>query len=795
MRIINTGKRLKLLFSFGFLLLTFVGGCTQKINLEEARGRCAKSDVYYQHSAEIYKTLIAKNKDLDLLHFELGRLYYFHGEFGRAQGELKKSNLIQASKLLAISSYRLGNFTDALDVFSKNNISDDEYLYYYGLTCEKLNLFDKALDIYKKIKTNKYRLEALDRINIIEKQVNPANISKIDPEVYKIIQSAPLDEAYPEAGALILRCDEKAEITPQNTQVSDEHFIIKILNERGKENFSETHIEYDSTYEKVELEYARTIKPDGRVVDIGSRHIRDVSKYLNFPLYSNVRVYIISFPEITEGACIEYKLKIYRNQLITKKDFVINYPVQSSEPIIAANFTVSVPQGRTLHLKNLNEKYNNFNADLKPKIGQVNGRLVYSWQFKDIPQIIPEPNMPSNVDINPAIIMSTFSSWADIFKWWMGLAEDKIKADKSIEDKINELTNKLSAPEDKIRAIYNFCAKEIRYVAVEYGQAGYEPHKAEDVFKNKYGDCKDQAILLVTMLRKCGFPAWPVLISTKDYYNMDKDFPSMLFNHCIAAVSLKDKLIFLDPTMQTCSFDDLPAGDQNRQVLVFKEDKYEIQLTPLYPAGHNLLKQKLNIKINSDETIAAKKEIFTYGMYDQAQRYWLLFTPPQLIEEKLKERAQEVSIGAKLGKYEIKNLENLNIPVILSYAFSGPEYLTLAGNLRVMPQLASVDTSIVAKDKRNFPIDFEILNEKETIIEYEIPHNFSIKYMPENVTEDTPWIKFIVEYSRNDNKLIFRQRQELKNNVIEVEDYPVFKAFFDKLARQIKQRVILEKVK
>jgi len=112
-----------------------------------------------------------------------------------------------------------------------------------------------------------------------------------------------------------------------------------------------------------------------------------------------------------------------------------------------------------------------------------------------------------------------------------------------------------------------------------------------------------------------------------------------------------------------------------------------------------------------------------------------------------------------------------------------------------MPQLASVDASIVAKDKRNFPIDFEILDGKETIIEYEIPHNFSIKYMPDNVTEDTPWIKFIAEYSRNDNKLIFSQRQELKKNVIEVKDYPAFKAFHDKLARQIKQRVILEKVK
>lgn len=779
--------------SFSFCLLISLSACAKKSQVEQAQGYIQQSQVYYQKAIRLYKELIAKGKDLDRLHFELGYLYYNHGEFAGAIEEFKNTNDSRANKFLAVSYYRLGNFTDALEVFGKIDHPDDECLYYYGLTAEKLNLFERALELYKK--TRELAPLALERINAIEKQVSAVHIKDIDPQVNNILASAPSQDEYPQAGALILFCDEKIEITPQNTQVSTFHYIVKILNERGKESFAETHIDYDSTYEKVELEYARIIKPDGGVVEVGSRHIRDVSKYLNFPLYSNVRVYIISFPEITEGASIEYKVKIHCNQLINKKDFVINYPLQASEPILEANFTIDLPPDRTLYIKTLNEKYNDFGATLTPQIQKKDDRLIYSWQFKDIPQIIPEPGMAPEVEINSTMLISTFDDWQDIYNWWWLLSKDKIKADLAIKDKVGQLTQGLVLPEAKIRAIYNFCARQIRYVAVEYGQAGYEPHLAADIFKNKYGDCKDQAVLLVTMLKEAGFSAWLVLIPTKGYYNLNPDFPAVLFNHCIAAVSIDGRVTFIDPTAETCSFGDLPGDDQGRGVIVFKEDGYQIQSTPLYPAEHNLMKQSLNIKVKPDETITAEKSIFTFGRYDQAQRAWLLYTPPELIEQALKEKIQEVSIGAKLDEYNIKNLEDLSLPLVLSYAFRGPEYFTVAGSFRIMPQLAGVDTSLVAKDKRRYPIDFGILDTREAMFEIELPSNFAIKYMPQDVNEDSPWLKFNIEYEHKDNRVIIIQKTELKKTMVLESEYSDFKDFFEGLAKQVKQRIVIERLR
>ncbi len=772
-----------------------LSGCTQSNESKEAQAKdyANKSKEYSRRAADLYKDLIANGKDADKLHFELGQLYYNQGEWDKAISEFKKTGLALAKKFLAISYYRSGNFTDALEVFNRDKIADDEYLYYCGLTCEKLNLFDQAISAYRKIKEGEFAAAASERLHIIQRESASVNIKDIDPQVYNILKQAPEEDKYPQAGALILFCDEKIEITPQNTEISSLHYVVKILNERGKESFSETHIDYDSTFERIELEYARTIKPDGTVVDVGTRHIRDVSKYLNFPLYSNARVYIISFPEIAQGACIEYKIKIYRSQLINNKDSVITYPLQTQEPIIRANLSVALPIERALHIKTVNQEYNYFGLDLEPKAHPQKEYRVYTCQFKDIPQIMPETNMPDVVEINPTLMFSTFGSWQEIYDWWWKLAQDKIKADVSIKNKVKELIRNENSDEERARAIYNFCAQNIRYVAVEYGQAGYEPHDARDIFKNKYGDCKDQAILLVTMLRQAGLTAWPVLIPTSNCYNLNEDFPSMVFDHCIAAISLNGEIIFLDPTAETCSFGDLPAGDQDRKVLVIQEAGYKMQKTPFYPASHNLIKQNLKVKINDDETMSAQRSIFSHGVYDQAQRFWMLYTPPELIRESLKEKIQAISIGATLLSYSIKNLENLNTPIILNYSFRGIEYFTIAGKTRIMPQLTNLDTSLVAKDKRRYPIEFPVLDTKEAFFEIELPETLAVKYMPPSITEENPWLKFTAKYKQNSNKIYFTQKVELKNNIISRDDYLKFKSFYEKLVQRIKQRVILEK--
>jgi hypothetical protein len=239
---------------------------------------------------------------------------------------------------------------------------------------------------------------------------------------------------------------------------------------------------------------------------------------------------------------------------------------------------------------------------------------------------------------------------------------------------------------------------------------------------------------------------------------------------------------------------DLPSGDQARKVFIFKEDGYRIEDTPLYPAEHNLVRQDLQIKINPDETIEAQKQISSLGIYDQGQRYWFLYTQPKLIEETLKEKIQETSIGARLKHYYIENLDNLDLPVVLKYSFEGPEYFTSAGSLRIMPQLASIDSSLAAREERRYPEDFGVLDSKETNFEFQIPQNLALKYIPESFTEDSPWMRFSAQYQHKNNKLYFKQKTEVKKITVLESEYPDFKKFLERAAKKFKQRIVLERI-
>jgi tetratricopeptide (TPR) repeat protein len=760
--------------------LVFIPGC-----------RCETDNLYkaYKNETRRYEELIRKNPKDVKLRLKLAQIYYDFNDFEKVTVLLKDEDAIDAKVMLAKAYANLKEYSKALDVFEQvGEREDDEYMYLYATTLESKNLYPKAVAIYKNVK-GKFLQPAQARISKIGIKVEeglPESLGAILNEEKKFLSSIEKEEA------VILLVDENHEIKEDNTSVATVHVIEKVLKEKGKD-LAEVEIGYDSTYERVELEYARTITPSGKIIYAGAENTRDVTKYLNFPLYSNARALIVSMPSVDVGSIIEYKLKIYSSKLITDGKFSFIYRLREAFPLAKANFTLTVPKKDKVSLKYFNEEYAK-GVNLVPEKKETEKTVSYIWKFKEVGPIIPEEPMPSISIINPAIGISNFSSWEEIYKWWEGLYKEKIALNKEVKEFTANLVKGAKDDFEKARRIYDFCSRNVRYVAVEYGESGYEPHYANDIFMNRYGDCKDKAILLVAMMREAGLPAYPVLIPTREIYQTQKDFPCVNFNHAIAAFLYEGKLIFMDATASTVSFTDIPLSDQERNVVVFLDDKYEIVTTPVPEA--NSVVYEIHIDIDKNEDAVINRKVTASGFFAAFQRYYLKYTHPDIIKADVQKRMVQISPFSKLIEYSAANVDDFDKNSVLQYSFSAKKVLNPADSLRILPFFDDIDLdpSYAGKDERNFPIEFEGMYSKISKIKINLPENLQVKFLPVSKEVDTPWFKFKSICSQDKNSIEIYREFKIIKRFIQPREYKEFKKNMEEVFYLLKEEAILQKL-
>jgi len=783
---------LKILSKLLIIIFIFsLFGCTQISKESSKEGVIGLENFkeYYQDLAIQQRQLLELNPNDLELRFQLAKFYYDFKDYSQVKDLLENVDNQKAKVILAKTMVKSKNYGYAIKIFEKLDLiaEDSEYLYLYGQVLEEKNLFPKALEIYQKVEGS-FKENAQKRIKLIKVRVEgsmPKEVRDISSEAEDFLKGLE-DEA-----AIYLLVDEDIEIKTDNTSVSTIHVIKKVLQERGKE-LAEVEMGYDSTYERIELEYARTITKEGKVVYAGEESIRDVSRYLNFPLYSNSRAFIISMPSVEVGSFIEYKVKIYSSKLINQDDFNFVYRLREGYPVFKSKFDLMIPNSRDINFKFPNKEYAK-GISLEPEVTKTETKKIYSWSFNKIESIIPEYSMPEVSYVNPAILISSFSSWDEIYKWWKSLYKEKLQLNKEVKDFVDQLIKDSFTEYEKAKILSEFVAKNIRYVAIEYGDSGHEPHYANEVFINKYGDCKDQAILLVAMLKYAGLKGYPVLISTRGTYTIYEDFPSAIFNHAICAVEIDNQLIFIDPTAETTAFGYIPLGDQNRLTLVFADDGWRIDRVK--NIADNELVYGMDIVINHDESVAITRQVSTKGFYSSFYRWYLKYTHPATIKEEIQQKMMEISSLSKLIDYQVSDIDSFDTVPGLIYRFEAEEFLNPAGGLRIVPVLdqVSIEHGLISKDDRNYPIDFEAIHSISANIKLTLPNNLIVKYLPRSIILDNSWFMLKIGYKEDLNIVNFNQEFRIKKRFVEKEEYNVFKGYLKKALYFLREEIILEK--
>jgi hypothetical protein len=608
-------------------------------------------------------------------------------------------------------------------------------------------------------------------------------------DVKILLQSAPSASKYPNAGFINLVDEARYTIKPNGHWISVTRYAAKICNERGR-GIANVHLEYNSSFEKIKIVHARTIKKDGSVINVKPESIQEISPYSGYAMYSSVKAKVMVMPAVENDCIIDYEYEISGNHTIMPSNFWNSWYFQSQEPTMISRFTLQVPSNRGFNQAFYNDK-------ITPTVTpSSDGKMkTYVWESRNLGEIDAEPYMPALSELCPWFEISSIGSWNDVAAWYWKLIEPRIKSAPEIEKAVASLTKGKNTDAEKAKTIFYWVEDKIRYVGLEFGSGAYEPHSAVDVFKNRYGDCKDQTTLLVAMLRAAGIKAYPVLVPVGFCGQTSRRLPSPgIFDHAIAVAEIGGERVWMDATAEVCPFGDLPEADRGREVLVISETSGEFAQTPMYASEENMTSQTSKITLGPDGGIDASVTWTSKGASDLESRITYKYARPNKIKEGLEATAAAISPDAELKEYSTTDPSDRDDPLEITCAFHASGWANRTSKLLIFRpnlQQSVLSQTPFSKAERKFDIHFYGPSSNTSETEILLPQGFKVDEMPQNVSLKTEFASYDRACTLSDGTMKVVEVLIRKSARIPASRYQEVRKFYEDVIQAQKQQAVL----
>ena len=580
-------------------------------------------------------------------------------------------------------------------------------------------------------------------------------------------------------------------ITKNYEDVMSEHEIIKIINKKGIKKYSSLTFPFSKKNQKLKVYYIKIIQPNGNIIHINTNLLKTVTAPFNpeAPIFSNQLLKTIQLPGLIKGSIIDYKYRTVVIKPYMKNNFFTEDYFGGLSPLKKSVYKLTIPKG-------LYYRYAGYGLKEKPEIikNSLNTTLIWSiWNRK---KITPEEMGPGESFIVPHVMISSVKSWNKVALWYAHLTKDIIKPGVELNNYIDSLIHSKKTKLEKIKAIYNFTAKKIRYVGYEFGINGYKPSNVNSIFKNRFGDCKDHATLFSSMLKQIGVNAYPVLIPTTEIPDMNPDIPTpFVFDHEITAIKLKSgKFMFADTTSNVTTFGDLPPMDQGRNVLILVNGKGITAKTPIFPPSKNSISVKEYASVSSGGTLNVKSSLIYSGAYDMYKRYLYSSTSKRKKKDAILKDVMSIVPNARLTGYSFKNGNSLTKPYIENFSFAAKNYSGKNGSIIIIrfPLRTRTElTKITAMDKRKYPLKFGYNFSEKTAVYLSFPENYKIVFIPKTVNIRNAAGSFATSYSVKNNTAVFRSYFSVNGYKINPVNYTAAKKLFNGAIKALNNQIIM----
>jgi tetratricopeptide (TPR) repeat protein len=511
--------------------------------------------------------------------------------------------------------------------------------------------------------------------------------------------------------------------------------VFEAVTIQGAHDLATYSVAFTPHRQRLTIERARIHLPDGTTREATQRSTRDVYD-ASIRMYYDLRVTTVSFGDIQPGDVVEIR---YRISDVGRSNELGSYfgelsLLQEMRPCAREAYVLLVPPDRDVHF---NEPAL---ASLQHRTRALDGEVEHVWEATDVPAISAENDMPPLAESAPVLLVSTYDSWEELGRWYWTLVRDQLELDSGQRARAEELVRGATTDLERVRAIHRHVVQSVRYVALEFGVHRFKPYRVADIERRGFGDCKDQASLMIALLEHVGVEAEIVLLRTRNLGNIVASPPSLeVFNHAIVYVPSLG--LYIDPTAERVAVGDLPSGDQGVMTLRVGESSVTFGTTPMARPQDQMRRVRLSLELDRDGNARGALEMQTTGWLAGASRAQL--DDPANRVNHLEQLLSRYLRGVRVSDVETSDVAELDTDNDVTASVEVPSYARQDGaDLSFAASIAPPLTSLVNLPERQHDLVLgPPLGWTEEVV-LRLPPGFTPTSLPEPVTIESPIATF-----------------------------------------------------
>ncbi|HEX6534731.1 MAG TPA: DUF3857 domain-containing transglutaminase family protein [Gemmatimonadaceae bacterium] len=574
--------------------------------------------------------------------------------------------------------------------------------------------------------------------------------------------------------------------------------VIQLLTPEAAERWGEHTFGYSPGREKLTVNWVKVLDRNGKVISAKPTHEQESAApvALEAPVYSDQRIRRVTLGGVAPGTIVDYSFTVETVSPLIPNDFFDSWSVITGVFTRRSRLVLDVPAS-------LSPKIVEHHIPFARKESVSHGRHVYVWAAQDIPKPEVEPLAPDTV-YGEDLTVTAPIGWGDVARWYASLSRDRYTITPEIAARIAEVVRNATTLDDSVRAVHRWVAQDFRYVSLSLGIAGYQPHPPAEVFRNKYGDCKDKATLFIAALAHLGVKAYPVLLASGG--GVDRSTPTAhAFDHMIAAVERPaGGYTFVDLTADLTPYGSIPPAEQGEFGLVVHPDGRGEEVTfPTDSASANRAAVRIVGTLDTAGVFNGRWTRTASG----TQQYSLRGSMSSSTKLDSTERARAtlaianaIIEGASGDSLQLFDGRDLRAEPRISVLVKNGHAVTSAGDTRIFTlpirdfAAPNVVSSLQARGPRTKPIDFEKvwgLHEDVEELRVTLPPGWTAR-LPRNVRAVGEFGAYTAEYAQDGRELRVTRTLRGTKGVAPASDMPALIDWLKALSADDVKYIVLQ---